>query len=101
VHVYSQHVSWAHPEQQATPQTPPVNSQGVPLSGVASAVRCSGASLGKVRRKNSFVGTLVAGECRIFCQRAIRALPAAWRLASPVIWYKNRLKAKAKNLASI
>jgi hypothetical protein len=37
-------VSWAHfgfPEQQATSQTPPVNPQGVPLSGVVPAVRCS------------------------------------------------------------
>jgi hypothetical protein len=37
-------VSWAHfgfPEQQATSQTRPVNSQGVPLSGVVPAVCCS------------------------------------------------------------
>jgi hypothetical protein len=37
-------VSWAHfgfPEQQATSQTRPVNSQGVPLGGVVPAVCCS------------------------------------------------------------
>jgi hypothetical protein len=37
-------VSWAHfgfPEQQATSQTRPVNSQGVPLSGLVPAVCCS------------------------------------------------------------
>jgi hypothetical protein len=37
-------VSWAHfgfPEQQATYQTRPVNSQGVPLSGVVPSVCCS------------------------------------------------------------
>ena len=37
-------VSWAHfgfPEQQATSQTRPVNSQGAPLSGVVPALCCS------------------------------------------------------------
>jgi hypothetical protein len=41
-------VSWAHfgfPEQQATSQTRPVNSQGVPLSGVVPAV-CYSACVG-------------------------------------------------------
>ena len=41
-------VSWAHfsfPEQQETSQTQPVNSQGVPLSGVVPAV-CYSACVG-------------------------------------------------------
>ena len=52
------------PEQQATYQTRPVNSQGVPLSGVVPAVCCSACGGGVVvdsdakRRKNSVFGTL-------------------------------------------
>jgi hypothetical protein len=37
-------VSWAHPgspEQRATSQTPPVNSQGGPMSDCACAASCS------------------------------------------------------------
>jgi hypothetical protein len=57
-------VSWAHfgfPEQQATSQTRPVNSQGVPLSGVVPAVyhsACVGClDFDATRRKNSGFGT--------------------------------------------
>jgi hypothetical protein len=59
-------VSWAHfsfPEQQATSQTQPVNSQGVPLSGVVPAVCSSGGVVGVLWGCCGGVVAVLWGDC--------------------------------------
>jgi hypothetical protein len=87
--------SWAHPgspEHQAAFQTPPVNHQGAPLSGVVPAVRhvvrCSACMVCfEFRRKtrvlaviaggNYFANLLFLSEVSCRCPCLVAALPCA------------------------